>query len=79
MGRHRRVLGFESTEKGAKGGKHREHRVGSTGYVQRGEHRVQRGEHQEHIEGSAVYREGSSSEKIPESYAPKPSITPPRP
>jgi hypothetical protein len=52
MGRHRRELGFESTEKGEKGGKHREHRVLSTGHVQREEHRVQRGEHQEHRKGS---------------------------
>jgi hypothetical protein len=79
MGRNRRVLGFESTEKRAKGGKHRENRVGSTGYMQREQHRVQRGEHQEHRKGTTVYREGSSSEKIPESYAPKPSINPPRP
>jgi hypothetical protein len=52
MGRHRRVLGFESSKRGAKGGKHREHREGSTGYAQRGKHKVQRGEHQEHREGS---------------------------
>jgi hypothetical protein len=54
MGRNRRVLGFEGTEKGAKDGKHREHRVGSTGYVQRGEHIVQRGEHLEHRKGRTV-------------------------
>jgi hypothetical protein len=45
MGRHRRVLGFESSERGAKGGKHREYRERSTGYAQRGKHKVQRGEY----------------------------------
>jgi hypothetical protein len=70
------VLGFESTWRG-------EQRVGSTESTERGAQGVCREESTEYREGSTKSIERGASiqrgELIPESYAPRPEITPPRP